>query len=207
MKHLKQKVCIMGGLIISTLALSQSALDKELSLQPGETIERFSWQQDFKDNPSDVDVKHNKTYGQPAGSYQLVLTASGASAVNKESKFVYGGGGCIYSPSGSTSFAAYDIPLQIPSGHEILGMRYAWDDTSASSSQVVLYSIDNSGNFTSEHSVISTGDTGYGSAYESLTGGLVINNNANKYGIRFIPIESGTAQEMCAVRIELDSTP
>lgn len=207
MKHVKQKVCIISGLLMSSMVFSQTVIQQELSLQPGESIERFSWQQDFKNNPSDIDRNQLKTYGETNGSYQLVFTASGATAVNKESKFVYGGGGCIYSPSGSTSFQAYDIPLQIPTGHEILGMRYAWDDTSASSSRVILYSIDNLGNFTTEHTVTSTGDTGYGSTYESLTGGLVINNSSNKYGIRFIPDEDGTAQEMCAVRLELDSTP
>jgi hypothetical protein len=207
MKHFKQKVCIMGGLLISSITLSQTILEEERSLQPGETIERFSWQKDFKENPSDVDVNANKTYGQPFGGYQLLFNASGATAVNKESKFIYGGAGCIYSPVGSTSFDAYDIPLQIPDGHEILGMRYAWDDTSASSSTAIIYSIDNNGAFATEHTVVSTGDTGYGSFYETLTGGLIINNATYKYGIRFLTNERGTAQEMCALRIELDSTP
>lgn len=207
MKQLTQKACIMGGLLISTLGVSQTALEQELSLQPGETIESINWQKDFKENPFDSDVLRDKTYGQINGGYSIILTASGATAVNKESKFIYGGGGCIYSPSGSTSFAAYDIPLQIPDGHEILGMRYAWNDTNASSSIVYFYSIDNTGNFVTEHSVTSTGDTGYGSLYETLTGGLIINNASYKYGIRFMPNEDGFAQKMCAVRLEIDSTP
>ncbi|KAA3638316.1 MAG: hypothetical protein DWP95_12935 [Proteobacteria bacterium] len=207
MKHFKQKVCIIGGLLISSIAVSQTVLENELSLQAGDSIEKFSWQKDFRENPQDSDVMQNKTYGEISGVYQLIFAGSSASALNTESAPVYGGAGCIYSPVGSTSFAAYDVPLQIPSGHSILGMRYAWSDTSASSSRVVLYSIDNTGTFATEQQIDSTGDTGYDSTFATLPGGLLIDNFTHKYGLRFITNEDGNTQEMCAVRLEIDSTP
>lgn len=205
MKYLIHKLCISGGLLVAVTSFSQTVLEDEIQLKQGETSQQNIWVNDFKENQNDHEHTENKAYGN--GVYSVTLAASGASAVNKSSEFKYAQGGCIYTPSSSTSFAAYDIQLQIPNGHEIQGMRYSFIDRNASKSRAILYSVSDSGTYTDEHIVFSTGDTGYGSEWVNMPTRLTINNSTHKYGIRFESYENSANQAMCSARLQIGSAP
>lgn len=202
MKQFITKLCITGGLFISGIALSQSALDDELMLQPGESLLNTDWPSEFKDNPDDPD--YLKTYGEPLGSYFVYLPASGITPYSKSSTAAYGGAGCIQR---SSSSGYYDLQLQMPDGHEIKGFRYYYSDSSASSSTAFLYTIDNTGTFSNELSITSTGDTGYGAIYASMPATTLVDNFNYRYGIRFSTGETGSNQIICGVRLWMDSNP
>lgn len=202
MKHSIHNMCIIGGLLLSGVALSQSALDDELILQPGESLLNTDWSSKFKDNPDDPD--YLKTYGEPSGYYYVYLPASGITPYSKSSVAGYGSAGCIQrsSPTGY-----YDLQLQMPDGHEIKGFRYYYFDNSTSSSNAFLYTVDNSGNLSSQLSITSTGDTGYGTIYANMPTTTLVSNFSYKYSIRFSTGETGSNQRICGVRLFMDSTP
>ncbi|KAA3638312.1 MAG: hypothetical protein DWP95_12915 [Proteobacteria bacterium] len=204
MKHILFKLCIIGGLLVTGVGFSQNALQDELMLKSGESFPNNSWRSKFKDNPDDPDYLATKTYGEPSGNYGVYLPASGTSPYSKSMTSIYGGAGCIYrnSPSGF-----YDLQLQLPDGHEIHGFRYYFYDSSAASSTAYLYTVDNSGIFSSELTIVSTGDTGYGSVYAGLPTTTLVDNYNYTYSIRFYSGETGGNQEICGVRLFMDSTP
>ncbi len=206
MNILIRSMYIAGGLLMTSVGVGQVDDVDELVRKDSQSFHVIKTEKTKKPPVMDSQIYGNKDYG--TGNYSVIYQASSAAAVDAGGESTYAGSGCIYMPAGTTGLARYDIPLQIPTGHQILGMRYAFNDSSASSSQALLYSIDQStGAFVTEHSVVSTGDTGYGSIYNSLTGGLDIDNGNYKYGIRFWSQEAGATQTMCALRIEVDSDP
>jgi hypothetical protein len=204
MKHFMTKLCITGGILFSGIVLSQSALDNELMLQPGESLLNTDWPSEFKDNPDDPDYLPTKTYGATFGEYYVYLPTSGITPYSKSSTAAYGGAGCIQR---SSSSGYYDLQLQMPDGHEINGFRYYYSDSSASSSTAFLYTIDNTGTFSNELSITSTGDTGYGTIYASMPATTLVDNFNYRYGIRFSTGETGSNQKICGVRLWMDSNP
>lgn len=102
----------------------------------------------------------------------------------------------------------FDVNLQLPDGHQILGYRYYWFDVSASSSRASLFQFDGAGGTTLLGNNDSTGDSGFGESYLNLLADNIIVNNYNgSYTIRFNSNEDGNDQRMCAVRLFMDSDP
>lgn len=206
MKFLYLKLCLTGGLLATSVGYTETITGDEAIALETQAFQYSPETQKSKPLPFDKDLYANKDYG--VSGYSVIYQASSAAAVDQSADSAYGNEGCIYQPAGTSGLARYDIPLQIPDGHRILGMRYAYFDGTASSTRASIYSINNAdGTYTDEHTVISSGDTGYNSEYVSLTGGLDINNGNFKYGIRFWSSEAGADQKMCALRIEVDSDP
>lgn len=205
MKQLLFKLGITSGLLVTGLGFSQTALEDELMLQPGESLLDSSWRSEFKPSPKDLDYISTKTYGEANGYYYVYLPASGASPYDKSSTYVYSGSGCIHrnTPSGSW----YELQLQMPDDHQLIGFRYYYSDSSASSSTAFLYTIDNTGTFSNELSITSTGDTGYGAIYASMPATTLVDNFNYRYTLRFYSSENSSNQEICGVRLFMDSTP
>jgi hypothetical protein len=205
MKQLLFKLGITSGLLVTGLGFSQTALEDELMLQPGESLLDSSWRSEFKPSPNDLDYISTKTYGEANGYYYVYLPASGASPYDKSSTYVYGGSGCIYrnTPSGSW----YELQLQMPDDHQLIGFRYYYSDNSASQSTAFLYTVDNSGNYVSELSISSTGNSGYGTIYNVMPTTMLVDNFNYRYTLRFYSSENSSNQEICGVRLFMDSTP
>lgn len=205
MKHLLFKLGLTSGLLFSGIGLSQTALQDELMLKPGESLFNTERIDEFKDSPEELDYLSTKTYGDVNGEYFIYLPASGASPYDKESTFGYSGAGCIYrnTPSGSW----YELQLQMPDGHEIIGFRYYYSDSNASSSTAFLYTVDNTGSKTDELSISSTGNAGYGSVYNVTPATMLVDNANYRYNIRMYSSENGSNQKICGVRLYMDSTP
>jgi hypothetical protein len=136
------------------------------------------------------------------GSYNVFIAASGAAAIETEDTYVYSGSGCLHETVDTG--ANFDVNVHLPDGHIINGFRYYYDDSSASSSIATLYQMDGRGGITLMNTVTSTGDTGYGSLYETLPDGDHVVNNANgAYVIRFSSNEVGSTQKVCGVRFQM----
>lgn len=207
MKQLIFKLCIACGLLINGTGSSQTILDDEMLLEPGESLPMSSWRSEFTDSEDDPDYMPEKTYESGNGLYYLFLSGSSATPYTSSTVSKYGGAGCVYSPNSSSNSKQYHIQLQIPSGHEIKGFRYYYYDNSTDKTFASLYTIDFDGSYSDKQVVYSSGNSGYGSIYKSLPEKLFAYNFRYKLGVRFVTYDGTSNQRFCGVRLWIDSTP
>lgn len=201
MKLLTLKLSLIAGLSVSGGSFCQTSLQDESDLNSDQfPTNHTTIKNNFTEDEKAFDfLSSNKTYGD--GIYTINLIATAATPYSSSVTLNYGSKGCIY---GSGYF---DLPLQLPDGHEIFGVRYAFEDSSSDSTEVHLASVDFTGNFVIENTLSSTGDTGYGFIVDYLSPRVVIDNANYKYMIRFYSPTSTTDQKMCAVQLVMDSAP
>lgn len=193
MKHLFFKS--MAG-IIAMVSTSLSAQ----SMEPDETIGQSNPFTITKVKYQDEDEMSNKSF---TGTYFLNLAATGAEVNTSTDDYIYGSEGCLYF---NTDAGFLDMNLHLPDGHEILGMRYYFKDGSADSSRAQLYIAPSNGPFSSLIAVESTGNSGtYLSDFNSPATPHFVNNAKNAYVIRFYTSVTGSDQQMCGVRLFMDT--
>ncbi len=152
------------------------------------------------------DYLPNRGFG--TGNYYLFLGASGAASTDSALDYSYGGGGCMQVDGASVANGDFDMAVQLPDGHQILGYRYYWFDNSASSSQAQLFYFDGTGGFSFWDANVSTGDTGYGDGYVNVdTENVIVDNFGGYYVVRFRSDEDGSNQRICGIRFFIDSDP
>lgn len=191
----KNKILIT---MLSTMVVGASMAQEEADGQVGTYMQTM----DSVTKPTPLDGRTNEK-GFDAGLYYLFFSASGASPNGSALDYTYSGAGCMHQ-NNSIANGDLDVNLQLPDGHSIRGYRYYWYDSSASSSNAILFQLDGQGGLTTLDNYESTGDTGYGSEYNNLTGGdHVVNNTNGAYVIRFNSNEDGNTQRMCGVRIAM----
>ena len=194
-------LCSVAAAVISCNSIASEA-QFEINSPAGEKHQSLDGMNAINHNPNAEDMVIEKGFG--TGFYYALIPASGGSANYSTVDYTYGGGGCMYT-SNSLVDGDLDINLQLPDGHTLLGFRYYWSDTDAGSSDATLYKFNGLGSVTNLLNIASTGDTGFGSLYENLSGGdHVIDNSTGAYVIRFDG-GSGNTQEMCGVRLFFES--
>lgn len=157
-------------------------------------------------SPDAPDMQLNKGFG--TGNYYVWVSASGASSNHSALNYSYAGGGCMRQDSAGQSNGDFDINVQLPDGHQILGFRYYWYDASASDSRASLFQFDGLGSLTLFGNNDSTGDTGFGEFYLDLSGdNIIVDNFSGSYTIRLNSNEDGNNQRVCAVRLFMDADP
>lgn len=205
MKNLK-KLIVLGSMFIGS-AIAQD-LEQELDL-PFTNLDQIMYQAaDYIDQQQSF----QKAYGN--GIYFLSYPASGATAVRSTTEYLPAGSNCVYKVSSGSSY--FDMPLQIPPGHAIVGFRYYWYDLSNTAhSTATLLKFDGSGGFSNLLEVQSTDTTGYGSRLGYVRDGSnnlaphTVNYSNGSYVIRFgsSPSAIGTPIQMCGVVLFINSTP
>lgn len=110
-----------------------------------------------------------------------------------------GSGGCIYNSSGSP-FGVFNVPLQLPAGANVLGVRMYFNDTSASNSSGWFTVYDLYGEIVEEFAVLSFGNTGEGFADTAPINHL-IDPNAYSYVLNWRPVVAGSTMQLCGFRV------
>ncbi|MCX7545296.1 hypothetical protein [Marinicella gelatinilytica] len=199
MKYLSIKSMAWITAMVSTSISAQSTVpDETIDITDQFTVTKVKYQDDNQDELSD------KSF---SGTYHLNIAASGSVPImSSDNDYTYANKGCFY----ANVVGLFDVNIQLPGGHRINGIRYFYDDNSASSnSQVTLYRINqNTGTYSSLQSVTSSGSAGvYTSHYENISTPHFIDNANYAYVLRFQPGSPGIDQIMCGARLNMTATP
>ena len=167
----------------------------------GETFQTLDGLNAINYSPNAMDMKLEKGFG--SGIYYLFIAPSSGSVNHSTLDYTYGGAGCMYTSSSHTD-GDFDVNLQLPDGHSINGFRYFWNDTDTGFSTARLWKFNGAGGVIDLLSISSTGDTGFGSAFDTVVNyPHVIDNTTGSYVIRFTGSGSGSTQEICGVRLAI----
>lgn len=151
------------------------------------------------------DYPHEK--GFAPGDYYLFVGASGATSTSSALDYNYGGAGCMQTASAGHADGDFDLNLQLPDGHEIIGMRFYYNDTNETSDvSARLAKFDGGGGATSIIYIKPSTSAGYGSTYLGNINHIVTNNDGY-YIIRFNLESNDATNEVCGVRLFIDSDP
>lgn len=203
MKNFK-KIAVLSSILMG----SAMAQDSEQGLD-SQSIDEFDQAMYQPVDKNAADYIDQKAYGN--GYYYLSYTASGATSMY-DSEYSYASGACVYQTSGGNGY--FDMPLQIPDGHAIIGFRYYWyDNDNSAISNANLFKFNGAGTIDGLLTIESTDTSGYGDNYATIknSSGVAeahtVNNFTGSYVIRFYAGGTDNNTRICGVRLFINSTP
>jgi len=196
---LKRSVLVFGFIVVCAGTLAWAEGDLESDLAPGQTF--FPAEPAFHQplHPLEIEAM-DRAPGATDGTYFLFVSASGGgSATNSGLDYSYSGGGCLQADGNMAPDGEWDVDIQIPEGHTIGGIRYFYYDSVSENSMLKVYTFGGDGTVTLEFSISSSGDTGYGSDFDTLT--VPANYADYSIALRFSMGITGSAHRACGARL------